>query len=90
VKTKNPDWRPESEIEARLSPPLKLNRSYAPHPERARRVRRRVRDADRHLVGSAEGGIGFFDYLHGQTGVAPNGIELHPVLRFANATCTSR
>jgi hypothetical protein len=25
-------------------------------------------------------GIGFFDYLHGQTGVAPNGIELHPVL----------
>lgn len=25
-------------------------------------------------------GIGFFDRLHGQTGVAPNGIELHPVL----------
>ena len=25
-------------------------------------------------------GIGFFDFLHGQTGVAPNGIELHPVL----------
>ncbi len=25
-------------------------------------------------------GIGFFDSLHGQTGVAPNGIELHPVL----------
>jgi PKD repeat protein len=24
-------------------------------------------------------GIGFFDFLHGQTGVAPNGIELHPV-----------
>ena len=24
-------------------------------------------------------GVGFFDYLHGQTGVAPNGIELHPV-----------
>lgn len=34
------------------------------HPNRAIRVR----------------GIGFFDYLHGQTGVAPNGIELHPVL----------
>lgn len=28
-----------------------------------------------HLVG-----IGFFDYIHGQTGVAPNGIEIHPVL----------
>lgn len=25
-------------------------------------------------------GIGFFDYRHGQAGVAPNGIELHPVL----------
>jgi hypothetical protein len=25
-------------------------------------------------------GIGFFDFLHGQTGVAPNGIELHSVL----------
>ena len=25
-------------------------------------------------------GVGFFDFIHGQTGVAPNGIELHPVL----------
>ena len=25
-------------------------------------------------------GVGFFDFLHGQTGVAPNGIELHSVL----------
>ena len=24
-------------------------------------------------------GVGFFDFLHGQTGVAPNGIELHPI-----------
>jgi hypothetical protein len=32
-------------------------------------------------------GVGFFDFLHGQAGVAPNGIELHPVLRFMNATC---
>ena len=28
-------------------------------------------------------GVGFFDFLHGQTGVAPNGIELHPILGFA-------
>src|SRR2546426_7015666 len=28
-------------------------------------------------------GVGFFDFLHGQTGVAPNGIELHPVLKVA-------
>jgi hypothetical protein len=27
-------------------------------------------------------GVGFFDFLHGQRGVAPNGIELHPVLDF--------
>ena len=25
-------------------------------------------------------GVGFFDFIHGQRGVAPNGIELHPVL----------
>jgi hypothetical protein len=26
-------------------------------------------------------GRGFFDELHGQAGVAPNGIEFHPVTR---------
>ncbi len=29
-------------------------------------------------------GVGFFDFLHGQTGVAPNGIELHPVLAISH------
>lgn len=36
-------------------------------------------------------GIGFFDFIHGQTGVAPNGIELHPLLEInftANTTTT--
>jgi hypothetical protein len=28
-------------------------------------------------------GVPFFDFLHRQTGHAPNGIELHPVLAFA-------
>lgn len=28
-------------------------------------------------------GVAFFDVLHGQSGVAPNGIELHPVLDLA-------
>lgn len=28
-------------------------------------------------------GVAFFDFFHGQTGVAANGIELHPVLGFA-------
>ena len=27
-------------------------------------------------------GVAFFDFQHGQTGVAPNGIELHPILGF--------
>jgi hypothetical protein len=27
-------------------------------------------------------GVGFFDAVHGQKGVAPNGIEIHPVLDF--------
>jgi hypothetical protein len=34
-------------------------------------------------------GVGFWDIIHGQTGVAPNGIELHPVLSFTG-TCTRR
>lgn len=25
-------------------------------------------------------GFGFFDFMHGQSGMAPNGIEIHPVL----------
>ena len=25
-------------------------------------------------------GVNFFDFIHGQTGVAPNGVELHPLL----------
>jgi hypothetical protein len=32
-------------------------------------------------------GVGFWDEIHGQTGVAPNGIELHPVLGFTG-TCS--
>jgi hypothetical protein len=36
-------------------------------------------------------GVAFFDLLHGQTGVAPNGIELHPLLSFKPQTrCGSR
>ncbi len=37
----------------------------------------------RDLSGTARiTGIGFFDFQHGQTGVAPNAIELHPVIDF--------
>jgi len=41
-----------------------------------------------HLRGKATiTGVGFFDLIHGQTGQAPNGIELHPVLKFTDANC---
>src|SRR4051794_16549339 len=37
----------------------------------------------RRLGGTATiSGVGFFDQIHGQTGVAPNGVELHPVVGF--------
>jgi hypothetical protein len=32
-------------------------------------------------------GVGFFDRIHNQIGVADNGIELHPVLRFTSSNC---
>lgn len=48
-----------------------FDRWYVVRP-RMRHVRARVRLT----------GVGFFDKIHGQTGVAPNGIELHPVLSF--------
>jgi hypothetical protein len=42
----------------------------------------------RTLTGTATlTGVGFFDPIHGQVGVAPNGIELHPVLSFTSANC---
>jgi hypothetical protein len=34
-------------------------------------------------------GVGFWDEDHGQTGVAPNAIELHPVLSF-KGRCRTR
>ncbi len=38
----------------------------------------------RRLSGTATiSGVGFFDQIHGQTGVAPNGIELHPAVSFS-------
>jgi hypothetical protein len=42
------------------------------------RARRRVKLCAKARVT----GVAFFDFLHGQTGVAPNAIELHPVVAF--------
>jgi hypothetical protein len=46
----------------------------------------------RLLMGTATiTGVAFFDVIHGQRGVAPNGIELHLVLTFTpTSRCTSR
>jgi hypothetical protein len=33
-------------------------------------------------------GVGFFDVIHGQTGIAPNGIELHPALSYSAGSCS--
>ena len=35
------------------------------------------------LLAIARRRVAFFDFKHGQTGVAPNAIELHPILGFA-------
>jgi hypothetical protein len=32
-------------------------------------------------------GVGFFDFLHGQTGVAKNGFELHPLMGWEVVSC---
>jgi hypothetical protein len=41
-----------------------------------------ARNAARLCSRAAVTGVAFFDFDHGQTGVAPNAIELHPVLAF--------
>ncbi|MGZ4371909.1 MAG: hypothetical protein ACXVRZ_13140 [Gaiellaceae bacterium] len=41
-----------------------------------------ARRAARTCVRARVTGVAFFDFDHGQTGVAPNAIELHPILHF--------
>jgi hypothetical protein len=56
-------------------------------PKRQRQMasaRARVRLCSRANVT----GVAFFDFYHGQTGVAPNAIELHPILAFRCLTGT--
>jgi len=47
-----------------------------------RRQMSRARAAVRVCSKATVTGVGFFDDYHGQTGVAPNAIELHPILSF--------
>jgi hypothetical protein len=37
----------------------------------------------------ASSGVAFFDFRHGQTGVAPNAVERHPILCPANTSTTA-
>jgi hypothetical protein len=48
--------------------------------------RRQMREARKKLRLCSHArvvGVAFFDFNHGKTGVAPNAIELHPILGFA-------
>lgn len=63
--------------------------SEAPSPSCDRHAtptrRRQMRVARSHVRLCARArvtGVAFFDFDHGQTGVAPNAIELHPILNF--------
>jgi hypothetical protein len=40
-----------------------------------------TRFMQRHVQRIRLTGLIFFDKLHGQAGVAPNGVELHPILK---------
>lgn len=40
----------------------------------------KYKDVHAHRIKVQFVGVGFFDFIHGQTGVAKNGFELHPVL----------
>jgi hypothetical protein len=50
----------------------------SPRVFRGSALRTVPRDAIIEIVG-----LGFFDTLHGQRGMAPNGLEIHPVLRLS-------
>ncbi len=56
-----------------------INRITAARSTALARLNPRTTPATMHVTASLVG-IGFFDAVHGQDGVAPNGIELHPVL----------
>ena len=61
------------------SPLISCGRSATAH---RRRQISAARDDVRLCSRATVSGVAFFDFQHGQTGVAPNGIELHPILAF--------
>jgi hypothetical protein len=61
------------------TPALNCTTSATPQ---MRSAMQRARNAVRLCTRAAVTGVAFFDFDHGQTGVALNAIELHPVLSF--------
>ncbi len=51
-----------------------------------RRLMARARRAARTCAKARVEGVAFFDTDHGQDGVAPNAIKLHPILHFGCLT----
>jgi hypothetical protein len=58
--------------------PLCTPKATALRKRQMRAARSKVRICSRARIV----GVAFWDYFHGQTGVAPNAIELHPILGF--------
>ena len=68
------------------SPMASCGRTATPARQRqTAKARARLQICSRASVS----GVAFFDVQHGQTGVAPNGIELHPILSFRCLSATA-
>jgi hypothetical protein len=67
-----------SQMIAEAPSPRCTGRAFQARRSQMTIARRKIRVCARARVT----GVVFFDFKHGQTGVAPNGIELHPVLAF--------
>lgn len=72
---------PDPHCVARISPFKQAITTARDHMDAHFSVTSRFHSANVRVVVR---GVGFFDYFHGQTGMAPNDLELHPVtaLRF--------
>ena len=68
---------PDPACVGRISPVRKAIRTARSRMDARYDVSSGFKAADRRIIVR---GVGFFDYFHGQTGMAPNDLELHPVV----------
>ena len=74
---------------AEIPAPACANRKYAPQFEAAAKFIEAIHHGTPKFFTLPKPlpvtvtGVFFFDFIHGQTGVAPNGAELHPVLEIS-------